>query len=707
MKKRILCIALAVLLVGTAIGFAIYNSVGTTFNYASGDMADYLNFTDKDVLAAWDAVKGDTEAWKEATEADMAYAIAKALKAVNEKSKDTVTSGKLDKYDYLTMGYMIYLTEGEGEGATTITVADPNKMNILTASALTKLQLNEDEEFSKMLTAALLGKDFVEFKTFTEGQVYADDTMWVTFDVTKDNKTTSYKYEKVTLDDLDDYCAGLKDQFLLKQDRVVEGTAKDKLPEIIGEELSFTIDDTTVKMTIHYVSRTVLTEGTLKDGDTMYFTYVKKGEKDPVPMVLVNSDASKEAFDAKFTDLAKTDFFAKMRALTEIKNTTIKVTVPATEEGKEPTEVEYEIAFDYVMPADPENDDRETLIKKDAYVELKDIKYPTDSKAVQIGADGKEVKVDDKSVSLADKTVTVHVYMVNYVDAGYGDFETLYTDLAKTSFTDEAELSDYLKAYDAYLTAEEKKKDDNDADYKKAVEALVEAEKKYCTKKSITDTTADKHDKDVAEKAIAEAYKLYEKETLDAKQAEFSMDRRYSIAEALWNKLVAVAANKMIEYPSKALSLVETGLIDSHEKTFYEDEDGAFKVGSNSVTPDDFDDYLDRVAYASRGEGVTVEAAIEKEVKQIVLENVLLYRLVEIYNITMTEDQTSTLETLEDNVNTGLYGDFEVGAPAPYYFIPSYTVKSRSSYLFDNLMEKLTEQFDANVKKTEATEPKA
>ena len=49
MKKRILCLVLAVVLVGSAIGFFVYDKVGNTFNYAKNP-SKYVTISNADVI---------------------------------------------------------------------------------------------------------------------------------------------------------------------------------------------------------------------------------------------------------------------------------------------------------------------------------------------------------------------------------------------------------------------------------------------------------------------------------------------------------------------------------------------------------------------------------------------------------------------------------------------------------------------------------
>lgn len=49
MKKRILCLVLAVVLVGSAIGFFVYDKVGNTFNYAKNP-SKYVTISNADAI---------------------------------------------------------------------------------------------------------------------------------------------------------------------------------------------------------------------------------------------------------------------------------------------------------------------------------------------------------------------------------------------------------------------------------------------------------------------------------------------------------------------------------------------------------------------------------------------------------------------------------------------------------------------------------
>ncbi len=821
-KKSILCIMLAVLMIGTAIGFAVYSSTGTTFDYGSGKMGQYLNIKDQNaVLKLWKNVK-DVEEWKAATDEDVQYAVATTLKAISEKvtSKDSLAeSGKLDEYDYLRMGYVVYTVKKNADGkpvdkdGNVITVdkdgkpsaayvpdqivSDRTYMNMTAAvSSMVGLQLNADDEFSKMLTAELLGMDFKKFRVFNTGKVYENDTLWVTATVTeyKDGTKgteTSYVYKKVAYKDLDAVLgvSGLKQDFADWQTSLEEiHTDKTTLLTTFGQtfkkKAAKTGESKEVSLTVHFAARATISSGDMKDGDVVTFTYKKSGDSSATPMIITIGDKAgfKETYktmDEKFYDeLVKKGKYEDQ-------------TISYLPEGKteEKDRVNYTIDFDYALPQDPATDDRAEIDRPENMSVMMGlnggIKYPEDSKVTARGDNNKEMTTgtDQKKVELKGETVIVEVFMSCYVDAGYGTIKTLVKDLLSLS-NEQATIKSYLDKYEAYQTALAAKKDSDEEtvkaydealtalvsaekslrnlldiednrgedkadehdpsllenktvvlaayikacyklilaeeDLKKdskqenvdavntAKEAVVKAEKKYCSVWSVLDPNPESHDTDIADRAATEAYKLLWKNKKDAVQASNSSTRRYAIAKAMWNELLKLQS-LMVKYPTKALDLVETGLIDSYEASYY--------AATDKANYKDFDDYLARVTFKSEVEAAkkkdanvdvdtVVENAIDAKVKQIVFENVLLYRLCEIFKVTLTEEQAKTLEDYQDSYDTGLYGDFQIGSPSIPISISGYQLsmptESEAAYLFDNLMELLTEKIDKNITQTEA-----
>ena len=78
MKKRILCLVLALVLVGSAVGFFVYDKVGNTFNYAKKS-GKYLTVDGKDYVNA--LYTGGKTKPAAVDETALRAAVAKALEA--------------------------------------------------------------------------------------------------------------------------------------------------------------------------------------------------------------------------------------------------------------------------------------------------------------------------------------------------------------------------------------------------------------------------------------------------------------------------------------------------------------------------------------------------------------------------------------------------------------------------------------------------
>ena len=112
--------------------------------------------------------------------------------------------------------------------------------------------------------------------------------------------------------------------------------------------------------------------------------------------------------------------------------------------------------------------------------------------------------------------------------------------------------------------------------------------------------------------------------------------------------------------------------MDGHKTNYYENREK--EPYSNYKT---FKDYLRNSVYA----GKDYKAELTNEAQEIVLEQLVLYRLVDMYDITLTTNQESVLRIYQ-----------QIGAS-------SYIDQMRTGYLFDNVMQKIAEDICPAVAK--------
>ena len=149
-------------------------------------------------------------------------------------------------------------------------------------------------------------------------------------------------------------------------------------------------------------------------------------------------------------------------------------------------------------------------------------------------------------------------------------------------------------------------------------------------------------------------------EVKEDKEDKFS----YAVAKEVWNALLEQVKDSA-KYPSRAVKVAYRGLIDEHKSNYYENRDK--KPYSEYST---FKSYLKQSAYA----GKDYKAELTSEAEQIVLEKMVLYRLVELYDVTLTQSQEMMM-----NFYT-------------MYMDENYCDEVRAAYLFDNVMQKIAEQ---------------
>ena len=163
----------------------------------------------------------------------------------------------------------------------------------------------------------------------------------------------------------------------------------------------------------------------------------------------------------------------------------------------------------------------------------------------------------------------------------------------------------------------------------------------------------------------------YEKQETETIEDENKDKLAYEIAKEVWNKILEDAA-KDVKYPGRAVRIAYRGLVDGYKTNYYENRDK--EPYSNYKS---FKDYLKNSAYA----GKDYKAELTKEAQEIVLEQLALYRLVDLYEVKLTDNQEAILRIYQ-----------QIGAT-------SYIDSMRTGYLFDNLMQKVAEDICPAVAK--------
>lgn len=732
MKKKILCLVLALVLVGSAVGFFVYDKVGNTFDYAKKDLTKYINIEGIDfVNALYTSEKMTPDAVEEK---DLQAAVAKALASLQKDG----TVGVVKMYDTL---YIKYYAETEVDGETTVIT----KADTLDPFKTTSIQLGADSDLARLFVEHLLGKDVsgTSYRAYTEDAVLFGDK--ITFSYTKNGESKddwkNLKAEVKGSDFLESVAPGLT---ALYREKVTSGDAK------IAEALELTLGEDKYIVTVHYALRNKVVGGAVLEGDHLRFQYyeiTEDGETDVEGKGLTYTTAltsdKKAAIDEKFG----TGFYDKLLTLTiGEKSEKFTTTITSGEGESATTETKaYKVEIEYVEG----REDVSGLASDE--VEIADTWYHEDGNVFSFQktyADDSEAKADnDESIELKGKTVTYYVAVTGVKTLQY-DYANIVSSsgLKYTVDADEDEkLSDLFTAYDAYkkaldayedakaLTGDKAKTEEELAEletaaaealdtlyeketayidslepedgskvkaYADAVKALVAAKKALADAEALEGEAAKTEDEltalrdavtaaeDEMEAALdayakeeglyyedvkyidiaaKDAYEKQETKTLeDAEKDELA----YAIAKEVWDKLFQEVA-KTVTYPSKAVRVAYRGLYDGYKTNYYSNRDKA--PYSNYKT---FKNYLTQSAFA----GKDYKAELTAEAQEIVLEKMIIYRLVELYDIELTESQESIMTFYE-------------------YYMADSAAEIRTAYLFDNLMQEITEQICPAVKK--------
>ena len=725
MKKRILCLVLALVLVGSAVGFFVYDKVGNTFNYAKNP-GKYVTLGDTNYIKT--LYTGGKTQPDEVTDADLQAAIAKALASLQDKNGVGNEDGVV-KYDVIKMYdtlRIIYKAE----------VKDDNKViskaETLDPTKETWVQLGADSDLARLLVEHLLGMKASDsrYRAYTKSDTSNNDIL------KGDKIVFSYTVNGAAGEDRENLDTRVNgDQFLsaIETKEGVTGLTALFLEKVnnkeakIGEALTLEIGEgdskKTFVMTVDYVLRDWVIAGKANEGEYIYFTTSTDGEETKIHHGLLSQDL----------DTAFGEGFSKKLAELEI-GTESEITVDqkiTNSEGTESTVTKtYKVKIERVEGG---RENTDTLPDSDV---SRAEKWFTFTKTYDENSDAKAD--NDEAYELKNKTVTYSVAVVNVKTFAYNYANiTDETDGLKYSAETDSELAKLFKAYDAYKDAKKELDDAKDTDltklrnaldkaeddllaaeiayidtlkpedgsalkaYYDAVKKLIDARKALAEAEAAEGTTEEKKTElrtavddartDVENKladyakdekiylddlkyvdiAARGAYEKQETETLEDEKKD---KLAYEIAKEVWNKLLE-DAGKTVKYPGKAVRVAYRGLVDGHKTNYYENRDKS--PYSDYST---FKSYLKNSAYS----GKDYKVELTNEAKEIVLEQLVMYRLIEMYDVELKADQESTLKFFEQ------------------YGATDYANRLRTGYLFDNLMQKIAEEICPAVAKTES-----
>ena len=715
MKKKILCLVLAITLVGSAVAFFVWGKVGNSYPYAKRDMSKYITIASTDFVRNLYTGKTSPD---EVTADDVKYAIAKALAEKQEKGD----VGVIELFDTLYVKY--YGTIDDNGNVKIVT-----KTSALDPEVNTTVQVGSDSDFARLLEAYLIGRDASKtaYRAFTKGAVLKGDK--IRFEYKKNgasddawkNLTATVKGDTF----LDTIAEGLTAKFL---EKMAAGEAK------IDTALELTLGDDTYSITVNYALRDKIVGGGVQDGDTVNFLYYEVTVGNEGTETEGKGTTYSEVLSDKLDETFGAGFYAALKAMT-IGEKSDTFTTTKTEDGNEVTK-NYRVLIEYAEGRE------DTSALEDGQLEKAE-NYLTFEKQYAVDADIKDESVKDGE-SLAGKTVKYYIAVTNVKSVDY-NYETI-TGKLKFEAEKDSKLSAYFEAYEAYnkakgeyedakaLTGDKEKTEEELAglenamnsakeafdtaeseyldsleaedgsrlaDYKAAYKAFAAAEKNLAEAKEDESTTEEKLVE--LETAVTEAKEMLESTLLayarsedvlsedvtlldlaaisgyrEQKEEEVEEDKKdkfsYAVAKEVWNALLEQVKDG-VKYPSRAVKVAYRGLIDEWKSKYYENRD---KEPYSQYST--FKSYLKQSAYA----GKDYKAELTSEAQQIVLEKMVLYRLVELYDVTLNETQEMMIKFYT------------------MYMDKNYCEEVRAAYLFDNVMQKIAEQVCPAIADTDA-----
>lgn len=704
MKKRILCLVLAVVLIGSAVFFFTYGKLTASYPYAEKDMSKYVNIASKEFVEALYTGAREPEAVSDDT---VRYAIAAAIAKV---AKET-DLGVIEAYDTL---YVKYYATIEQDGKTVVVTKD----DALDPTKNTTVQLGTDSDLARLFEEFLLGKNAADtaYTVIKKGDnsqilVRKGDKLHFSYKL-EDGTVTKNQTAVVKGSDFLDFIAQGSDitaKFL---------AAMSDPGVLVGEDITITVnvpeEGSTVEkqytFNVDYVFRDKVIGGNVQEGDVVDIEYCEittgeEGEEVAGERLPYYGIATQERIDSDYG----VGFFEILKTLTigvesDVISVTKNVSVTNPDTGETtvtPVPMKYKLTVKSVVG----REDVDTL--PEDQVERAE-KYITFDKTYDADSDAKAE--NDENLSLAGKTVTYHVAVVKMKTADY-NCETIVNSIKYTGDTD-SELKAYLEAYGAYFeakteyddaVAEGKTGEDLDelqtklndaiaateapelayllsleaeddtplASLKTAAKAYDDAKKdeaktedevaalKYAYAEKKNEYLASKGTNTLlADQVAVDEYWDYQKEVAqDEADTKFS----YAIAKEIWNALLE-NVKTTVKYPSRAVAVAKKGLMNSLKDDYYSNRDSKYSEYSS------FKSYLQQSVYKDQD----YKQAIQAEAEQIVLEKMVLYRLADLYEVTLTASQESM---------ASLYS-YIYGVPVD---------EAKAASFFDNVMQAITE----------------
>lgn len=704
MKKRILCLVLAVVLIGSAVFFFTYGKLTASYPYAEKDMSKYVNIASKEFVEALYTGAREPEAVSDDT---VRYAIAAAIAKV---AKET-DLGVIEAYDTL---YVKYYATIEQDGKTVVVTKD----DALDPTKNTTVQLGTDSDLARLFEEFLLGKNAADtaYTVIKKGDnsqilVRKGDKLHFSYKL-EDGTVTKNQTAVVKGSDFLDFIAQGSDitaKFL---------AAMSDPGVLVGEDITITVnvpeEGSTVEkqytFNVDYVFRDKVIGGNVQEGDVVDIEYCEittgeEGEEVAGERLPYYGIATQERIDSDYG----VGFFEILKTLTigvesDVISVTKNVSVTNPDTGETtvtPVPMKYKLTVKSVVG----REDVDTL--PEDQVERAE-KYITFDKTYDADSDAKAE--NDENLSLAGKTVTYHVAVVKMKTADY-NCETIVNSIKYTGDTD-SELKAYLEAYGAYFEAKTKYDDAvaegktgedldelqtklNDAiaateapelayllsleaeddtplaSLKTAAKAYDDAKKdeaktedevaalKYAYAEKKNEYLASKGTNTLlADQVAVDEYWDYQKEVAqDEADTKFS----YAIAKEIWNALLE-NVKTTVKYPSRAVAVAKKGLMNSLKDDYYSNRDSKYSEYSS------FKSYLQQSVYKDQD----YKQAIQAEAEQIVLEKMVLYRLADLYEVTLTASQESM---------ASLYS-YIYGVPVD---------EAKAASFFDNVMQAITE----------------
>ena len=582
----------------------------------------------------------------------------------------------------------------------------------------TSVQLGTDSDLARLFEEFLLGKDATDtaYTVIKKGDnnrilVRKGDKLHFSYKL-EDGTVTKNQTAVVKGSDFLDFIAQGSDitaQFL---------AAMSDPGVLVGEDITITVnvpeEGSTVEkqytFNVDYVFRDKVIGGNVQEGDVVDIEYCEittgeEGEDVAGKRLPYYGIATKEKIDADFGvgffEILKTlAIGAESGVISVTKNVSVKN--PDTGETTvTPVPMKYKLTVKNVVGREYTDALSEEQIERAE-------KYITFDKTYDADSDAKAE--NDEKLSLAGKTVTYHVAVVKMKTADY-NCETIVNSIKYTGDKD-SELEAYLKVFGAYFEAKKKYDDavaegktgedldklkesmdtalaateapelayllsleaEDDtplASLKTAAKAYDDAKKdsaktedevaalKYAFAEKKNEYLASKGTNTLlADQVAVDEYWDYQKEVA---QDEADTKFGYAIAKEVWNALLE-NAKATVKYPSRAITVAKKGIMNSLKDDYYSNRDSKYSEYSS------FKSYLQQSVYKDQD----YKQAIQAEAEQIVLEKMVLYRLADLYEITLTASQESMAS----------FYSYIYGVPVD---------EAKTASIFDSVMKALTE----------------